>query len=100
MARRGNQDKGTQDMNSNQIETTFLIADLAGFTALTEAHGDLSAASIVSRYMEIVNDTLQPGSRLVERTGDEVLIAANNVQSVVETAIYLRKTIESESHFP
>ena len=61
-------------MNSNQIETTFLIADLAGFTALTEAHGDLSAASIVSRYMEIVNDTLQPGSRLVERTGDEVRI--------------------------
>ena len=87
-------------MNPNQIETTFLIADLAGFTALTEAHGDMSAASIVSRYVEIFNDTLHPGSRLVERTGDEVLIASNNVQSVVETAILLRKTIESESHFP
>jgi len=60
----------------------------------------MSAASIVSRYMEIVNDTLHPGSRLVERTGDEVLIASNNVQSVVETAILLRRTIESESHFP
>jgi class 3 adenylate cyclase len=26
-------------------ETVFLIADLAGFTALTEAHGDMSAVN-------------------------------------------------------
>ena len=87
-------------MNSNQIETTFLIADLAGFTALTEAHGDMSAASIVSRYVEIVNDTLHPESRLIERTGDEVLIASNDTQSIVETAIHLRQTVERESEFP
>jgi class 3 adenylate cyclase len=85
---------------SNQKETVFLIADLAGFTALTEAHGDMSAASIVSRFVEIVNDTLQPESHLIERTGDEVLIASNDAQSIVETAIHLRHTVERESDFP
>ena len=38
-------------MNTNE-ETVFLIADLAGYTALTEAHGDMSAAEIVKRRME------------------------------------------------
>ena len=78
----------------------FLIADLAGFTALTDGHGDMTAASIVSRYIEIVNDTLHPDSHLIERTGDEVLIASNNTQSIVETAIHLRHTVERESDFP
>lgn len=87
-------------MNSNKVETTFLIADLAGFTALTEAHGDMSAASIVSRYVEIVNDTLHPECRLIERTGDEVLITSKNTQSIVETAIHLRQAVERESDFP
>lgn len=86
-------------MNSNQIETTFLIADLAGFTALTEAHGDISAASIVSRYVEIVNDTLHPECRLIERTGDEVLITSKNTQSIAEKAIHLRQVSKENPIF-
>jgi class 3 adenylate cyclase len=29
---------------SEEIDAVFLIADLSGYTALTEAHGNLSAA--------------------------------------------------------
>lgn len=53
-------------------EKVFLIGDLAGYTALTEAHGDMSAAKIVKRYVEIVNDNIFPGTKLVERVGDEI----------------------------
>ena len=81
-------------------ETVFLIADLAGFTALTEAHGDMSAANIVTRYVDIVKDNLYPGSELVERVGDEVLIVSNDALSIVQTAINLRDTIEKEQLFP
>ena len=81
-------------------ETVFLIADLSGFTALTEAHGDMSAASIVTRYVEIVNDNLCQGTKLVERVGDEVLIVSNEATSIVRTAIDLRDTIEKEQLFP
>ena len=81
-------------------ETVFLIADLAGFTALTEAHGDMSAANIVTRYVDIVKDNLYPGSELVERVGDEVLIVSNDASSIVQTAINLRDTIEEEQQFP
>ena len=81
-------------------ETVFLIADLAGYTALTEAHGDMSAATIVNRYIEIVNDNIFPGTELVERVGDEILMVSNDAESIVRTAIDLRDTIESEQHFP
>ncbi len=81
-------------------ETVFLIADLAGYTALTEVHGDMSAARIVKRYVEIVNDNIFPGTKLVERVGDEVLMVSNDVSSIIQTAINLRDTIEKEQNFP
>ena len=81
-------------------KTVFLIADLAGYTALTEAHGDMSAARIVKRYVEIVNDNIFPGTKLVERVGDEILMVSNDATSIVRTAVNLRDTIENEQHFP
>ncbi len=45
-------------LNSKEITTSFLIADLAGYTSLTETHGDLLAANLVYRYKEIVGEIL------------------------------------------
>jgi class 3 adenylate cyclase len=85
---------------SKEIELALLIADLSGYTALTEAHGNMSAAEAVTRYVEIVHEVLHPSARLVERVGDEVLIAADEAASLVQTAINLRDTIELEPLFP
>lgn len=40
------------------LTTTFVFADIAGFTALTEAHGDLEAADLVARFSAAVRDEL------------------------------------------
>lgn len=32
------------------VEATFCFVDLAGFTALTEAHGDDAAADLIARF--------------------------------------------------
>ncbi len=85
---------------SKEIEVVLLIADLSGYTALTEAHGSMSAAKIVTRYLEIVHNALDPEARLVERVGDEVLIVAADAGSILRTAIRLRDTIELEPLFP
>lgn len=84
----------------NQQQLAFLIADLSGYTALTEAHGDLSAANIVERYGEIVQSTLCVDAQLVERVGDEVLIVASNLEGLIETAVSLRAKIVQEPLFP
>jgi adenylate cyclase len=36
----------------------ILFADLAGFTALTEAHGDLGAADVAGRFVELARSVL------------------------------------------
>jgi adenylate cyclase len=86
--------------DSKEIDLVLLIADLSGFTALTEAHGNLSAANIVNRYVEIVQEAIHPGTRLVERVGDEVLIVASDAISLVRTAIGLRQALDREPLFP
>jgi class 3 adenylate cyclase len=48
------------------MEGTFCFIDMAGFTALTEAHGDETAANLVERFISIVTTVAAgTGSRLV-----------------------------------
>jgi hypothetical protein len=44
--------------DKKEIQRVFLIGDLSGYTALTEANGSISAAQIVKRYIEIVQECL------------------------------------------
>jgi class 3 adenylate cyclase len=55
-----------------------LMADLTGYTALTETHGAASAADLIDRYVEIVEDCLIGDSKLQERIGDEVMIVSSS----------------------
>lgn len=83
-----------------EIEVTFLISDLSGYTALTEAHGDLHAAKVIRRYVELSDSILTESTRRVERVGDELLIVADVAADAVRTAILLRESIEHEPWFP
>jgi adenylate cyclase len=83
-----------------EVDVVFLIADLSGYTALTEAHGNISAAYIVTRYMEILEEALEPGVRFVERVGDEALVTGADAASILKTAIRLRGSLEEEPLFP
>ena len=70
--------------NSKEIEVILLVADLSGYTALTEAHGNITAAKVVNRYIEIVNEVLHRNTRLLESVGDEVLIVGKDVKSIIK----------------
>ncbi len=87
-------------MTRREVEVAFLLADLSGYTALTEVHGDTHAAQALTRYEQMAHAALQPGARLLERVGDEVLIVAYEVTSVVQTAVALRAAADQEPLFP
>jgi adenylate cyclase len=87
-------------MAAPDVEVTFLLADLSGYTALTEAHGDAHAADALARYEEIARTVLQSPARLLERVGDEVLVVAERAASVVRAALALRDAVEREPLFP
>jgi class 3 adenylate cyclase/YHS domain-containing protein len=54
---------------------TFVFADIAGFTALTEAHGDLEAADLVHRFCRAVQAELpESAGGHVKTIGDAVML--------------------------
>jgi adenylate cyclase len=85
---------------SEEVYIVFLFADLSGYTAMTEAHGGERAAVAVARYVDLARENLEPGSQIVQRVGDEVLIVANTIEAAVKTAVRLRAAIECEPLFP
>jgi class 3 adenylate cyclase/YHS domain-containing protein len=58
------------------VERTFVIADLAGFTAAVEVHGDEAAADMAIGLVGAAVDSLGTGDELVKAMGDAVLVAA------------------------
>jgi adenylate cyclase len=55
--------------------STFLFADIAGYTALTEAHGDEDAAELARTFCRAVDRmTRSDGGELVKTIGDAVMI--------------------------
>jgi adenylate cyclase len=54
---------------------TFAFADIAGFTALTEAHGDEEAVALVTRFADTVEAELPAvGGEHVKTTGDALML--------------------------
>ena len=77
----------------------ILMADLSGYTALTETHGPVSAADLIDRYVEIVEDCLVGDSRLSERTGDEVMIVSTSPDCLLASAYMIMKATSTEENF-
>jgi adenylate cyclase len=81
-------------------QLTVLMADLAGYTALTEAHGSAAAAHVVARYLELAEDATAPGARLMERIGDGLVFVADRAAPAVDTALRLRALVACTPRFP
>jgi class 3 adenylate cyclase len=77
----------------------ILIADLSGYTALTETHGSETAADLVEKFMEITNDCLCGDSHLHSRTGDEVVIISTSADNLIATAILMMEKTTLEGNF-
>lgn len=81
-------------------QVTVLFADLSGFTALTETHGDVDAAEVVARLYALAQKSLSGEARLIKTIGDAVMIVAAEPQSAVATAFELVVAVQHEPGFP
>jgi adenylate cyclase len=71
--------------DSDPSPATFLFADIAGFTALTEVHGDEQAASVVADFCDAVMRELAAfGATHVKTIGDALMLRiADPAQAVL-----------------
>ena len=77
----------------------ILIADLSGYTALTESHGAATAADMIDKFLDIVEDCLVDDSKLHQRVGDEVMIVSSSPDQLISTASMLIQNCSNEHHF-
>ena len=77
----------------------ILMADLSGYTALTETHGSVAAADLIDKYIGIVENCLVGDSKLHERTGDEIMIVSASPDFLLATALMIGKNISNEENF-
>lgn len=83
-----------------EAEQTIAFADLSGFTALTEAHGDQSSTDVVLRFYDMTRGLLRNGATLVKTIGDAVMLVAPDPETVVAIVLDLRCLTESTPNFP
>jgi adenylate cyclase len=71
------------------VKATFLFADIAGFTALTEAHGDEEAADLVGRFCAAVRADLPPGGSHVKTIGDAVMLRVPDAPTAIQFSLHM-----------
>jgi adenylate cyclase len=81
-------------------ERTFVFADLSGFTAMTESHGDDDAAATAIRFGDLARSCLADDVRLVKTIGDAVMLVAPQPAPALQSAIALRSAVQTEPRFP
>jgi class 3 adenylate cyclase len=83
------------------VEHTFLFADLAGFTALTEAHGDEEAVELVEEFCEALRSLLPDhGAEEVKTIGDAMMIRVNEAGKAIELGLRIVEEVGSRPQVP
>lgn len=82
-------------------EQTFLFADLAGFTALTEVHGDEQAADLAGAFFADARALLSVhGGQEVKTVGDAVMIRCPSPIAAIGLALQLVRDVGARHGFP
>jgi class 3 adenylate cyclase/YHS domain-containing protein len=82
------------------MEATFAFLDLAGFTALTETHGDEAAAALIQRFAGVVGNALANEGRLVSIVGDGAFLTAATPAEALRVVQRLFRLLQDERDFP
>ena len=73
--------------SSAATEQTFLFADIAGYSALTEAHGDETAADLASAFCRAVADGASASGELVKTIGDAVMLRFGDAAEAIRLGL-------------
>src|ERR1044071_3995903 len=77
---------------SPDVEATFLFADIAGFTALTEAHGDEQAVQLVEEFAGVVQAELPSvGGEYVKRVGDALMLRVPDPADAIRLGLWITR---------
>lgn len=86
---------------AGDAQHTFLFADLAGFAALTEAHGDEQAAELAGCFFDCVRELLPThGAEEVKTIGDASMVRCDDPADAVGLGLRIVDEVGARPEFP
>ena len=86
---------------SESVAQTFLFADLSGFTALTEAHGDEQAADLVGGFCVAVRRLLAAHqAQEVKTIGDALMLRSADAAAAIRLGLCIVHDVGTQHGFP
>ncbi len=79
---------------------TFVFADLAGFTAMTEAHGDEAAADAATAFCRELNRLMPDGGEDLKSLGDACMVRIPDPYDAVDFGLRLTEEALVDRPFP
>jgi adenylate cyclase len=71
---------------------TFLIADVRGYTAFTQAHGDEAAGRLAATFAQIAREGVEArDGEVIELRGDEALAVFSSARQAIRAAVELQE---------
>lgn len=86
--------------DNNRTEATLCFVDIAGYTALTETHGDEAAADLVALFSALLDGVAAQRGEVLEVVGDGALIVCSDSIKAVELVVELFRASHGVPHFP
>ncbi len=82
------------------IEATFCFVDIAGYTALTDTHGEIAAADLADDFAELVRTSVEPFGHLHELIGDCAFLVFSDPLVARDALVALYKSVADRRNFP
>jgi adenylate cyclase len=84
-----------------EAQATVMFIDLASFTPLTEAMGDLAAAAVLRRFSSLVRGTAaRHGGRTIKQIGDAFMLVFDKPHDAIRFGLAIDELVEAEPQFP
>lgn len=80
---------------------TFVFADIAGYTALTEAHGDADAAELAAEFCRAISElAAASGGEVIKTIGDAVMVRHSVAAEAVDLGLRAAHDVIAGHGFP
>jgi adenylate cyclase len=82
------------------IEATFCFVDIAGYTALTDTHGEVAAADLIDNFAELIRTSVSSFGHLQSLIGDCAFLVFMDPHVAIAALSALYELIADRQNFP
>jgi adenylate cyclase len=88
------------DLRDREVNATFCFVDIAGYTALTDSHGERAAADLVDEFNGLIRSAVRMHGTVQELSGDNAFIVFPDPASALRAITMLFGSVAGVRHFP